>query len=194
MDGPQTPKTGIIILIVIVSLFGGVLFLANRAGNQNETKSSSELPAINLNGQPGQTYTSSGGKYQDSTCRVSFDVPKNWVKSDLRLPLIPPPVSQVTFDEPGSGAAPLKKSIFSFICYDSTQYSQERFLSDLGATQNSGETVTVGADSWNRQGNYFYTTKNGKLLVLQMFFTKYDFQPNSAYENIFQQILNSISL
>lgn len=190
-NGPNS-NIGVIILVVIVLLFGGVVFLVNR--NQGETKNGPSPSASSLFSQPNPSPTAGSGKYQDTTCHVSFDVPKNWAKSDLQLPLIPPPVSQVTFDEPGSGTTAPKKSIFSFICYDGTKYSQERFLSDLGATQNSGETLTVGTDSWNRQGNYFYTTKNGKLLVLQMFFTKYDFQPSSAYETIFQQILNSVTL
>jgi len=104
------------------------------------------------------------------------------------LPLPQKPLSQIIFDEPVSGSNKAKNSIFSYICYDSSKYSFDQFVE---GDQNK-ENVSFGQTNWTRAGTYMSTVKNGKLIIFQMFFTKYDMNPQSQYEGIFLNIAKSL--
>lgn len=133
------------------------------------------------------------GKYQDKVCSFSFNYPKNWVKSDINLPLPQKPLSQVTFNEPAQRNSAPKNSILSFICYDAKKYSFEQFVAQNLFGQGQTEVLNLGETRWQRAGNFIYTTKGDKLLILEMFFTKYDLKPEAGYEEVFLDIIKSVS-
>ena len=133
-----------------------------------------------------------GGEYSDGICKISFQCPKDWLKSDVILPLSQKPLSQVTFNEPAKGNSAPKNSILSFICYDAKKYSFDQFIGQSPAVQGQTETITAGNIKWQRLGNFIYTVKNDKLYILQMFFTKYDLKPEVGYEETFLNIIKSV--
>ncbi len=123
-------------------------------------------------------------EYSDDICKVKFNYPKNWTKSDTILPLPQEPLSQATFDEPG------KNSIFSYICYDANWYSFNQFL-EQNPFGGQAESINAGEAKWQRVGNFIYTTQNNKLIIFEMFFTKYDLKPEPGYEETFLNILKT---
>lgn len=125
-------------------------------------------------------------EYSDYVCGVKFGYPKSWTKSELLLPLPQEPLSQATFDEPG------KNSIFSYICYDARSYTFSQFLTYNPFSSGGIENIDVGGVKWQRVGNFIYTTQNNKLVILEMFFTKYDLKPNQEYEDTFLNIVKSV--
>ncbi len=134
----------------------------------------------------------SSGKYQDKVCSFSFVYPKNWVKSDINLPLPQKPLSQVTFNEPAQRNSVPKNSILSFICYDAKKYSFDQFMGQNSLGQGQAEVLNAGSTRWQRADNFVYATKGDKLLIFEMFFTKYDLKPEPGYENIFIDIIKSV--
>ena len=132
------------------------------------------------------------GKYQDKVCSFSFNYPKNWVKSDINLPLPQKPLSQVTFNEPTQKNSPPKNSILSYICYDAKKYSFEQFVAQNPLASGQIETMNIGGVAFQRMGNFVYATRNDKLYIFQMFFTKYDLKPQAGYEEIFLNIVKSV--
>lgn len=138
------------------------------------------------------TKSGSAGEYSDEICKISFKYPKDWTKSNLILPLPQKPLSQATFNEPAKGSLPPKNSILSFICYDAKKYSFDQFMSQSPLSQGQTEVLNVGSTRWQRAGNFIYTTKGDKLLIFEMFFTKYDLKPESGYEKAFLDIVKSI--
>ncbi|MGI6278297.1 MAG: hypothetical protein ACOYJ8_00550 [Patescibacteria group bacterium] len=131
------------------------------------------------------------GQYQDNVCQFSFVYPDFWEISEIKLPLPQEPLSQVVFDQPSKNGQPVKKSILSFVCYDASQYSFDQFLAQ-GIKSSETETITVGNQKWSRMGNFAYTVRGDKLVILQMFFTKYDIKPEPGYEETFLEIINSV--
>ncbi len=127
-----------------------------------------------------------GGEYSDNVCKVKFGYPKSWIKSGLVLPLPQEPLSQATFDEPG------KNSIFSYICYDARYYSFGQFMQSNPFGSGGIEEVNVEGIKWQRVGNFIYTTQNNKLIIFEMFFTKYDLKPEQGYEETFLNIIKSV--
>ncbi len=125
------------------------------------------------------------GEYYDDICKVKFGYPKSWTKSSLVLPLPQEPLSQATFDEPG------KNSIFSYICYDAKNYSFSQFLTYNSFSSGGVENIDAGGIKWQRVGNFIYTTQNNKLIIFEMFFTKYDLKPEVGYEETFLNIVKS---
>jgi hypothetical protein len=119
------------------------------------------------------------GEYYDDTCEVKFGYPKSWTKSNLILPLPQKPLSEATFNEPG------KNSIFSYICYDAQNYSFSQFLTYNSFSSGGIENIDTGGVKWQRVGNFIYTTQKNKLIIFEMFFTKYDLNPGQGYEETF---------
>lgn len=181
------------ILLAIVVLVGGMALLASRGQKGEAVKN--VLGELSLSGRPSSDQSTglltNAGKYQDEICGVSFAYPEHWVRSDIRLPLPQEPLSQVTFNEPGSENKPAKNSILSYICYDAGKYSFDQFVGQNTLGQQT-EVISVGQTKWQRVGNFIYTTRNDKLLILQMFFTKYDLNPETGYEETFLQIIKSV--
>ena len=183
---------GVVILIIgaRVALFKNPTDVNNLNGTPNSTAPFSLPSGTGLTGQVSSG--GSSGKYQDSTCNITFSYPTNWAKSDIELPLIPPPISQNTFDEPVAGGRTIKKSIFSYMCFDASKMTAEQILGELVSSVGSSEIYNLNNLSWERRGNYVYTTSKNKLIVLEMFFTKYDATPLAGYEEIFQNIIKSV--
>jgi len=154
---------GLLVLIVI-------LVLANRKAEQ---------------GEGGEASHKLAKQYSDSVCQVKFQYPESWTKSGLILPLSQKPLSEATFDEPG------KKSIFSYICYDATKYSFDQFIKE-SSFAGQIESINVGEVRWQRVGNFLYTVQNNKLIIFEMFFTKYDLKPEPGYEETFLNIIQSV--
>jgi len=125
-------------------------------------------------------------EYSDDICKVKFGYPKSWTKSGLVLPLPQEPLSQATFDELE------KKSIFSYICYDAKNYSFSQFLTYNQFGSGGVENIDAGGVKWQRVGNFIYTTQNNKLIIFEMFFTKYDLKPEPGYEETFLNILKTV--
>jgi hypothetical protein len=132
--------------------------------------------------------------YKDAACGVSFSYPKYWKKSGTVLPLPQKPISQAVFDEPvtDSNLKP-KNSVFSFVCFDGKKYSFDQFYSADLSDQSKSGTINSGGIIWQRIGNFVYTTTpGGKLIIFQMFFTKYDFKPEAGYEEVYMTIVRSV--
>lgn len=184
--------TGIIIIILVV----GVVLLARQGkqmgGEDSVDQSTPASSEENLLSGQNQGLSLSSEKYLDEICKISFSYPKNWIKSDLKLPLPQEPLSQVTFNEPQSGDKLPKNSIFSFICYDGQKYSFDQFLEQNPFSQGQTESLETGGVKWQRVGNFFHATKDDKLFIFEMFFTKYDLKPEAGYEETFLEIMRTI--
>lgn len=139
-----------------------------------------------------ETISETAGKYSDEICKISFKYPKDWTKSNLILPLPQKPLSEATFNEPAKGSLPPKNSILSFICYDAKKYSFDQFVGQNSLSQGQAEVLNAGSVRWQRADNFVYATKGDKLLIFEMFFTKYDLKPEPGYENIFIDIIKSV--
>jgi len=130
-------------------------------------------------------------RYVSSECGVEFEYPKNWVRSDIRLSLPQEPLGQMVFDEM-AGEVVDKRSLFSLFCYDASLYSFEQFFGGGVIGKEMMGTVTTESLKWERVGNFAYTIKGDKLLIVQMFFTRFDLKPQNGYEQTFMSILNSM--
>lgn len=130
-------------------------------------------------------------RYVSGECGVEFEYPKNWVKSDIKLSLPQEPLSQVVFDETVGGAMS-KKSLFSLFCYDASKYSFDQFFGGDAIGKEMMGVATTESLRWERVGNFAYAIKGDKLLIAQMFFTKFDLKPQNGYEQTFMSILNSM--
>jgi len=170
--------------LFVLLFIGGIIILGRQDQNTNTQNNANQLQL----GNAASDNSIGNGNYQDNICGVSFDYPSNWRKSGFNLPLPQKPLSQIIFDEPVSGSNKAKNSIFSYICYDSSKYSFDQFVE---GDQNK-ENVSFGQTNWTRAGTYMSTVKNGKLIIFQMFFTKYDMNPQSQYEGIFLNIAKSL--
>lgn len=131
-------------------------------------------------------------KYTDKTCGISFDYPKKWAMSDTRLPLSQKPLSEAVFNESGGINSKPKNSILSFICYDAKKYSFDQFIVKNSLKQDQAKAIIADSIKWQRVGNFAYTVKNDKLVIFQMFFTKYDLKPEVGYEEMFLDVLKSV--
>jgi len=169
-------------IAVIFILIIAIIALAKMGQN----KKTNNLPTNQLLLNSKVTSSTGSVKYEDKKCSISFNYPKEWQKSDIKLPLPGEPISQITFNETG------KNSIFSFICFDAKKYTFEQFIAK--DTVNSGQigSMVVGDVTFQRSGNFVYATKNNKLFIFQMFFTKYDLTPQSGYEEIYMNIIKSV--
>jgi len=168
------------IIVLIWILLGGV--------NKNPITVN---PGLKLEGSAGSTTNQQTGlgSFKDDKCNISFNYPTSWVASKNKLPLPQPPLFQITFDEPQKGNVQAKNSLFSYICFDANKYSFDQFFNQ--SNPGGGETIKAGNLAWQRVGNFSYTTVNGKLLILQMFFTKFDINSDPNYETTFLSILKS---
>jgi len=178
------------ILIITVLLF--VIFILIKL-SKNNTKNDSFV-SINLpldDNIISEKKNDIDGKYKDKTCNVSFDYPKSWVISNTKLPLSQEPLSEAVFDEPSGGNPKSKSSILSFICYDAKKYSFDQLMTQNPLNQGQAELITANI-KWQRVGTFAYAVKNERLLIFQMFFTKYDLKPKTGYEEIFLDILKSV--
>jgi len=180
--------------IFILLVVGGIIILGSQNQSPNTQSNSDQLQFGNTglgNNNPNNSQVNVGnGSYRDATCNFSFNYPSNWKKSSSSLPLPQKPLSQIIFDEPASGNNKANNSIFSYICYDSSKYSFDQFVEgdDLSLKK---ENVSIGQSNWTRIGTYMSTVINGKLIILQMFFTKYDMNPQNQYEDTFLKIAQS---
>lgn len=174
-------------ILIIVFLLLAIFILIRHPKNntQDNTFLSTNLSLDNSkNSEPDN---SPGGRYTDKTCGISFDYPKNWLISNTKLPLSQKPLAEAVFNEAGG-----KNSIMFFICFDAKKYSFDQFMANNLFSQNQTEMITNGNIKWQRVGNFAYTVKNDKLIIFQMFFTKYDLKPKDNYEQIFLDILKSV--
>jgi len=180
------------VIIIVILFFVIIIFLIKQS--KNNTKSDSfSLTNLSLDGDMLSKQKSGvSGKYKDNVCDVSFNYPKNWVKSDVGLSLSPDPLSYAVFNEPAKGNSSPKNSIFSFVCYDAKKYSFDQFVAQNTFSQEQAETISVGSKKWQRLGNFIYIMSDDKLYIFQMFFTKYDLRPESGYEEIFLDIIKSV--
>ncbi|MDP3988134.1 MAG: hypothetical protein Q8P80_03240 [Candidatus Levybacteria bacterium] len=181
-----------IFLFVLLSI-GVIIVLGGQNQNTNTQNTASQLQLgnTNLDNNLSNSQGNIGnGSYHDAVCNFSFNYPSNWKKSNFNLPLPQKPLSQIIFDEPSSNGSDAKNSVFSYICYDSSKYSFDQFVEGDDLSQKK-ENVSIGQDNWTRIGTFMSTVKNGKLIILQMFFTKYDMNPQNQYENIFLNIAKS---
>lgn len=182
--------------IFILLFIGAIIVFSKQDQNQN-TNAQVNINQLQL-GDPGLGNNSSNnsqvnvgnGSYRDTICNFSFSYPSNWKRSASSLPLPQKPLSQIVFDEPASGSNKVNNSIFSYICYDSSKYSLDQFVEGDDLSQKK-ENVTFGQTNWTRVGTYMSTVINGRLIILQMFFTKYDMNPQNQYENVFLNIAKS---
>jgi len=189
MEGKFKKSTNIIgVIIIIVILVVSIVLLTMQGGKGKDTNNL--LNKLSLDGD--FSLSTTDGKYQDKVCGISFNYPKNWLKSDIKLPLPQMPLSQVTFNEPIKGSLPPKNSILSFICYNAKKYSFDQFIGQNPLSQGQTEVLNVGSTRWKRVGNFIYTTRGDKLLIFEMFFTKYDLKPEAGYEETFLNILKSV--
>jgi uncharacterized protein YneF (UPF0154 family) len=172
---------------IIVFLLLGIFVLIRRPKNntQDNTFLSTNL-SLN-NSKNSESDNNSSGKYTDKACSTSFDYPKNWIISNTKLPLSQKPLTEAVFNENGG-----KNSIMFFICFDAKKYSFDQFMANNPFNQNQTEMMTIGNLKWQRVGNFAHTVKNDKLIIIQMFFTKYDLKPKDDYEQIFLDILKSV--
>lgn len=180
----KSNQDALIIGVIIAIVLAVTIVLLTRQGGKGKNISS------DLSLDQKRTLATDG-KYQDKICGISFNYPKNWIKSDIRLPLPRKPLSQATFNELAKGSLPPKNSICSLICYDAKKYSFDQFISQSPFSQG-GETISVDNTQWQRLGNFTYTVKNEKLYIFQMFFTKYDLKPEAGYEAVFLNIIKSV--
>ncbi|MDP2586026.1 MAG: hypothetical protein Q8P29_04060 [Candidatus Levybacteria bacterium] len=182
------------VFIVILLVVGGIIVFSNQDQSANTQNNTGQL-------QPGDTSLGNNnlnnsqvnignGNYRDTVCNFSFNYPSNWKKSSSNLPLPQKPLSQIIFDEPASGNNNVKNSIFSYVCYDSSKYSFDQFVEGDDLSQKK-ESVSIGKNNWTRIGTFMSTVTNGKLIILQMFFTKYDMSPQNQYEDAFLNIAKS---
>lgn len=176
---------GVIITILVLAI---IILVASKSSGKKAEENQQLSLGSNIKGQ--QVNTS--GKFKDKKCKVSFSYPSYWKKSDIKLPLPQKPLSQVTFDEPATEDGKPKNSIFSFICYDSQEYSFKEFMGQNPFSKE--ETMSVGSLKWKRNGNFVYTIKNNRLIIFQMFFTKNDIKPISGYEELYLKIIKSVQL
>jgi hypothetical protein len=156
----------------------------------NASKKGSSSKYLNLGGTESSSIganAAGNGEYKDSVCKVAFKYPKNWLKADRVLPLPQEPLASAVFDEP------TKNSLFSYLCFDANKYSFEQFISQSPLGQSQTESFSSGQTTWQRNGDFIYTTKNDKLIIFQMFFTKYDLKPETGYENTFLNLIKSVS-
>jgi hypothetical protein len=179
------------ILIITVLLFAIFILIKQ---SKNNTKSDSFV-STNLSLDDNiisEKKNDIDGKYKDKTCNVSFDYPKNWVISNTKLPLSQEPLSETMFNELDGKNSKPNSSILFFICYDAKKYSFDQFIAQNPLKQGQAETIIADSIKWQRVGNFAYTIKNDKLVIFQMFFTKYDLKPKVGYEEIFLNILKSV--
>lgn len=184
MDKTATDQKFIAIGIFII--FGLILVIVLVMASRKDTQDANPTSYMQLDSTTTslKKENSAGAKViQDKVCNVTFAVPTGWSQSVSKLPLPQAPLSQIVFDENN------KKSIFSYICYDS-KYSFDQFIGDN--TDLKGEPFKVGVIDFTRVGNFVYFTKQNKLIILQMFFTKNDINPVAGYEEKLQAILASI--
>jgi hypothetical protein len=178
------------ILIITVLLFA--IFILIKL-SKNNTQNDSSVPtnlSLDNNIASGQK-SGIDGKYIDKTCGVSFAFPKNWTMSNTSLPLSQKPLSEAIFNEPGGKNSKPKNSILSFICYDAKKYSFDQLMAQNPINQGQAEVITANI-KWQRVGTFAYAVKNDRLLIFQMFFTKYDLKPKVGYEEIFLDIIKSV--
>ena len=165
-----------------------IVFIVLLVGINKKEKSVSDLPIqMSLDGK-----LATDGRYQDEVCGISFNYPKTWLKSDIKLPLSQEPLSYVVFNEPAKGNLSPKNSIFFFICYDVKKYSFDQFIAQSRLSQGQTGVFDIGSVRWQRMGNFIYTTKGDKLLIFEMFFTKHDLKPEPGYEKVFLDIVKSV--
>lgn len=185
-------------LILIGSLIlAGLILLIILFSTNNSKRVSLNQKSLSLNNQDlnlsgsAQQGNLSNGQYQDAICNVTFNIPSNWHRAEQKLPLAQPALSSVTFNQVASQTSKAKNSIMSFICYSATEYTFDQLFS-FNSSQGQIVSQTIGGQKWSRVGSFAYTTKNGKLLIFQMFFTKYDLKPEMSYEEEFLKILGSV--
>ncbi len=163
-----------VLMILIIVIFAS---LNNRKKN---SFSSQNVSLDNLTGSGGGVVK--GGKFSDSVCGISFDLPAGLTKSLTKLPLPQEPLSEAVFDEAAN------KSVFSYICYDG-KYTFDQFS---GSSDLKVEQINVDGAAFSRAGNFVFFNKNNKLIIFQMFFTKNDVEPRNGYEEKLLGILRSL--
>ncbi|MCL4384104.1 hypothetical protein M1116_01495 [Patescibacteria group bacterium] len=167
--------------IIFSLVFIIILVFASKKDQSSSPQANTYLQLDAASAKP--VSVAKGRAFQDDVCNVAFGMPSNWVQITRKLPLPQVPLSQAVFDD-GS-----KKSIFSYICYND-KYTFNQFIGD--STDLRSEPFKVGSLEFNRAGNFVYFNKNNKLIILQMFFTKNDINPQPGYEDILQAILTSV--
>lgn len=138
--------------------------------------------------KPSKIKSSTAGEYRDEVCRIAFKYPQNWLKAERVVSLPQKPLAVAVFDEPSQGKKAAKNSLFSYFCFDARKYSFEQFI---GQTFLKPETFSTAQANWQRIGNFIFTTKNDKLIIFQMFFTRYDLKPEVGYEDAFLNLVES---
>ncbi len=175
----KTEKKFLIIGGVVIFVL--IIFILILVGlNKNKGKASNYLSLENKVSS-GKISVESG-KFSDSTCGISFEVPAGMSQSSTTLPLPQEALSQAVFDETAN------KSVLSYICYDG-KYT----FDELNESSGNSEQVTVGNKTFSRKGNFVYFNTGDKLIIFQMFFTKNDLNPKSGYEEKLQKLLGSVS-
>jgi len=163
----------IFVLIVVILILSGL----------NRQKEKAKGNYMSLESRPVASEVGvKNGKFSDSICGISFEVPAGMSQSSTTLPLPQEALSQAVFDETAN------KSVLSYICYDG-KYT----FDELNESSGNSEQVTVGNKTFSRKGNFVYFNKGDKLIIFQMFFTKNDLNPKSGYEEKLQKLLASVS-
>jgi hypothetical protein len=174
------------ILIIGAIFFLLIVLVVFSLAKQPKPISVGDSSSINNN----QIY--SKGKFQDKTCQVSFEYPPAWVKSEVVPSFSREPLVVAVFNEPAKIGASAKNSIFTYLCYSADEYTFEQLIPLTPFEQNKIESLTIAGQKWQRVGNFVYTVKNSKLIIFQMFFTKFDLKPEPGYEEILLKIMESV--
>lgn len=164
----------IVVLIIIIAVVSGL--------NKQNKKRSNDYLSLSGTGSLEKTAVENG-KFSDSICGISFEVPNGMIKSTTVLPLPQEPLSQMVFDDG------VNKSVFSYICYDD-KYTFDQFG---GSSDLKVGILTAGGKNFSRAGNFVYFNKGDKLIIFQMFFTKNDLEPKSGYEEKLVKMLESVT-
>lgn len=167
----------IVALIVLIAVVSGL-----NNGRRNNNLTGQHL-LLNNKGSLDDKTSVDGGRFFDTACGISFEVPDGMTKSSTLLPLPQEPLSQVVFDDGEN------KSVLSYICYDG-KYTFDQFNGD---SDLQTKVLTAGGKNFSRIGNFVYFNKGDKLVIFQMFFTKNDLNPKSGYEEKLQKLLGSVS-
>ena len=174
-------------LLIIAGLAIGFIFIvilliastSNKQGKENQT--GKEI-----------TFVAQNGQYQDKICNLTFPYPNHWVISEIELPLAKEALSQAVFNQPAGNNQPTKNSILSYFCYSAQEYTAQQLLGEIFS--GTTEQITFNNYEWHRNGNFIYTTINDKLIIFQMFFTKYDIKPKPGYEETFLEIIENVKV
>jgi len=168
-----------------LSTGGGFIGGANQSSSA--VKSNNQAATAN-NYQP----TIAGdGKLQSNTCGVTMSVPSAWNESGRSVPFSGTPLDAVIMDEPYRQT---RRTVFWFACFDASRYELVDLIGkDMGTVAlKAVQEENIGGITFYRTRDFWYATQNGKHLLLNVNFARYDTEPEAGYEDTMMNILRSI--